>query len=301
MVNDDAYSHLLPAVRSIAALPAHERIAHIGSQRWIGYPAAQRAVARLEQLISQPRTLRPPSMLVIGPSNNGKSMIAERLRRAHPPVTSLSGAHEIIPLVVMQMPGALTIRRFYGALLSALGCPMLYGATDILEQMTLRIMRQVEVRLLVIDEVHNMLAGRVAQQREFLNVLRFISNELRLPLACLGTREAYLAVRSDDQLENRFEPFMLPRWTDNADLGRLLASFEATLPLREKSGLSSPALRSLILQRSEGTIGEMAALLGAATRLALSNGCERIDADILARADYRAPSERRRHFEAALR
>ena len=45
------------------------------------------------------------------------------------------------------------------------------------------------------------------RQRELLNLLRYLGNELRIPLACLGTREAYLAIRTDDQLENRFEPF----------------------------------------------------------------------------------------------
>ena len=66
--------------------------------------------------------------------------------------------------------------------------------------------------MLVIDELHNVLAGRGDGRREFLNLLRFLGNELRIPLVGVGTREAYLAIRSDDQLENRFEPFTLPRW-----------------------------------------------------------------------------------------
>ena len=102
------------------------------------------------------------------------------------------------------------------------------------------------------------------------------------------------------QLENRFEPFLLPRWDNDADLGRLLASFEATLPLREPSDLSGPALRALILRRSEGTMGEISALLNAAACLALSMGRERIDADIINEVNYRPPSERRRLFEASL-
>jgi len=64
-----------------------------------------------------------------------------------------------------------------------------------------------------------------------------------------------------DQLENRFEPFLLPAWEDGPEFGRLLASFEAVLPLCEPSGLGGPAMRAHILRRSEGTIGEVAALL----------------------------------------
>jgi hypothetical protein len=73
-------------------------------------------------------------------------------------------------------------------------------------------------------------------------------------------------------LENRFEPFLLPSWDDGLEFGRLLASFEAVLLLREPSGLGLPAMRAMILRRSEGTIGEVAALLTAATAAALLGG-----------------------------
>ena len=87
----------------------------------------------------------------------------------------------------------------------------------------LNLLRRVECRMLVIDELHNLLAASIPRQHELLNFLRYLGNELRIPLACLGTREAYLAIRTDDQLENRFEPFLLPSWEDGAEFGRLLA------------------------------------------------------------------------------
>jgi hypothetical protein len=288
-------------MQEVAALPAAQRAARIGGHCWIGYPTAQAAIARLEHIVEQPPMLRPPNILIVGPTNNGKSMIAERFRRMYSPSKSADGERQRIPVVAMQMPSSATTRRFYAALLVAVGTPLLTpGTTDLREQMALRIMRQVGVRLLIIDELHNILAARPGQQREFLNLLRFLGNALRMSLLCLGTKEAYLAIRSDDQLENRFEPMALPRWTDGVDLGRLLASFEATLPLREASNLNSPELRALILRRSEGTIGEIATLLAAATRKALTTGREHIDAETLLTAGYQAPSERRRQFEASL-
>jgi hypothetical protein len=60
------------------------------------------------------------------------------------------------------------------------------------------------------------MAGRgLARGGEHL--LRFLGNELRIPLVGAGTREAYLAIRADDQLENRFAPFILPRWEAGAE------------------------------------------------------------------------------------
>lgn len=294
------YPHLLPQIGEIAGRSATERINLLATQHWIGYPRAQAVVAKLEQLLAQPEAIRPANLLIIGPSNNGKSMIAERFRRLHPAHEVIEGSRQCIPVLAVQMPTTPSNRHFYSALLAALGSPVIVSSTDLREQHVLRMMRLVGVRLLIIDELHNLLSGSPRQQREFLNLLRFLGNELRIPLACLGTREAYLAIRSDDQLENRFEPMLLPHWNDDTDLARLLASFEASLPLRRPSGLSLPAMRTLILSKSEGTIGEMAALLMAAARFSLQHGCEAIDARSIQECAYRSPSERRRQFESCI-
>ncbi len=301
MVTSSAYPHLTPQAGKLAALPAAERLPLVGAPCWIGYPAARAAIAKLDRIVTEPPVLRPPNLLIVGPTNNGKSMIAERFRRMHPPSESADREHEMIPIVSMQMPSMPTVQRFYAALMAALRSPIPASrALERNEQLTLTIMRRVGVRLLIIDELHNILAGKSAQQREFLNLLRFLGNELRVSLLCLGTKEAYLAIRSDDQLENRFEPISLPRWSDDAELARLLTSFEATLPLRDPSNLGSASMRSVILQRTEGTIGEIAALLSSATREALSRNQEFIDETTILGAEYLGPTERRRQFEAAL-
>jgi hypothetical protein len=41
--------------------------------------------------------------------------------------------------------------------------------------------------MIMIDEVHNLLAGTHREQRRFLNVLRYLSNELEASLVCLGS------------------------------------------------------------------------------------------------------------------
>jgi Bacterial TniB protein len=58
--------------------------------------------------------------------------------------------------------------------------------------------RQLEVRMLVIDEIHAMLSGTFREQRIFLNCLRFLANDLHLPLVCVGTNEAKQAIGTAD-------------------------------------------------------------------------------------------------------
>jgi hypothetical protein len=291
-------SHLIPAARAAALLPDGERIARLRADRWIGYTRAQAALAKLEELLTSPPRLRMPNLLIVGPTNNGKSMIIEKFRRRHPAEVAPARDHQVIPVLVMQMPSDPSLARFYNMALSALNAPLRPRARIAeLEALTLRLMRTTSVRVLVIDELHNMLAGSTAMQREFLNLIRFLGNELRIPIIGVGTREAYLAVRSDDQLENRFEPFALPLWEESEELLALLASFAAAYPLRRPSELHRPEMARSILERSEGTIGEMVRLLSRAAIAAIESGTEAITARTLTLAGYDSPTERRRAFE----
>jgi hypothetical protein len=291
--------HLTPGAQRIAMLPAQERIAHVRADRWIGYGRATEAIVRLEALLDWPSKQRMPNLLLIGPTNNGKSMIIEKFRRTHPPISFPDREH--IPVLVMQMPSDPTVIRFYVALLAAMGAPLRpRQRLAELEQVALDLMRRVGVRLLVIDELHNVLSGTTPVRREFLNLLRFLGNELRIPLVGVGTRDAYLAIRSDDQLENRFEPFTLPRWEVDAGTRSLLASFAASFPLRRRSEIAGVEMTSYLLTRSEGTIGELNQLLMDTAIAALDSGEECINRTTLLLSTYAGPTERRRLFEREL-
>ncbi|MGP3961774.1 TniB family NTP-binding protein [Nonomuraea sp. 3N208] len=292
-------SHLHESARPVARLPAAERLARVRADRWIGYTRATQALDQLHTLLDWPAKQRMPNLLVIGPTNNGKSMIVEKFRRSHPPISHPDA--EEIPVLVVQMPSDPHVARFYTGLLSALGAPLRpRQRLAELEQLAVRLLRQAAVRMLVIDELHNVLAGRDGARREFLNLLRFLGNELKIPLVGVGTRDAYLAIRSDDQLENRFPPFVLPRWEPGREASTLLASFAAAFPLRRPSYLATPEMTEYLLTRSEGTIGELAALLTEAAVAAIESGEEAITQRTLLLASYTGPTERRRKFEREL-
>jgi type II secretory pathway predicted ATPase ExeA len=291
--------HLHSSARSVARLPAEERLRHVRADRWIGYSRATAALDRLETLYEWPGRQRMPNLLLLGPTNNGKSMIIEKFRRLHPSISHAD--REEIPVLVVQMPSEPSVIRFYVALLAAMGAPLRpRQRLAELEQVTLTMLRAVGVRVLVIDELHNVLAGRGETRREFLNLIRFLGNELRIPLVGVGTREAYLVIRSDDQLENRFEPFTLPRWEPDEEACTLLASYAAAFPLRRRSSIATEDMARYLLTRSEGTIGELTHLLTDAAVAAIESGEEAINQRTLLMASYVGPTERRRLFEREL-
>lgn len=293
--------HLLPAAREIALLSAEQRIMKLRSDYWIGYSGAEQALNKLENLLIHPKKTRMPNMLIISPTNNGKTMIVEKFRRNHLPYDN-EEERRVVPVMMVQMPPSPSVHKFYASLLMADSrCAAPYPATTSRDMTALWMLKVKQTKVLIIDELHNILAGNANKQREFLNIFRYIGNELQISIVGVGIKDAYFAIRSDDQLENRFEPFILPLWKDDNEFTRLLASFIKIMPLRRFSNLLEPDIRSMILERSEGTIGEISTLLIQAACEAISSGKEYIDLEILEQVDYRSPSERRRLYESIIR
>lgn len=291
------YPHLHPSARAWADEDAASRIRRVRTDRWIGYARAEDALAALDDVLSFPKRTRMPNLLIVGQTNNGKTMIVEKFRRSHPPVAATDTADGVarVPVLKMQMPSGPDERRFFGAILEELG--MGQWPRDNLaarQSDAVRLMRLTDVRMLIIDELHNILSGSRTQQRRLLNLLRWLGNELQIPLVGVGTAEALHAIRSDDQLANRFEPVPLPLWREGPEYLRLLSTLEALLPLRKPSGLARPVLAGTIFTRSEGVLGEIVAIVIRAAVEAISSGAEAITPRIIEQSRFTSPSDRRR-------
>jgi GTPase SAR1 family protein len=199
-----------------------------------------------------------PSIAIYGDSGMGKTMIMKRFRDEHPPrFDPMSGVLRT-PVLAMEMTSRPGERRFYSELLTLLGAPQRSRA-DIaqMEQAALRIMGAIGVQGLVIDEVHNILAGSYKEQRIVLNTLRF-----------------------DVQLARRFEQFTLSRWAANEQFEILVASILRNTPLRHPSVLAPKSLRRM-LQITEGITSSIFHMVNNLAVEAVENGCERITDDAI--------------------
>nr|WP_268833830.1 TniB family NTP-binding protein [Sinorhizobium terangae] len=167
-------------------------------------------------------------------------------------------------------------RRFYAGLLTLLGAPQRPRA-DIaqMEQAALRIMEAIGVQVLVIDEVHNILAGSYREQRIVLNTLRFLSNRLQISLVCFGVNDAREAIGGDVQLARRFEQFTLNRWAANEQFEILIALILRNTPLRLPSVLTAKSLRRM-LQITEGVTANIFHIINSLAIEAIKSGQERI-------------------------
>lgn len=289
-----SYSHLHPSAAEYIEQDADARITWLKKPRWIGYPRAQEVMGKLEDLVCHPREARMPNMLLIGGTNNGKTRLIRHFAQRHPAEENPGGEHIIAPVLYTQAPPAPSEAGFYAEILGTLFEKVPAGSTDAKRARVIQVLRGVQLKVLIIDELHNILAGASTKQQQFLNMIKYLGNELQISIIGCGTGDLLRAVSIDPQIQNRFMPELLPKWQMNKEFRQLLMSFERILPLRCPSTLHEPVLAGKILAMCEGTIGELSMLLNLAATYAIRQGDEQITSDVLNACGYVSPSDRTR-------
>jgi Bacterial TniB protein len=278
----DDLPHLQAPHRATARMEDDERIAWILEERWIHYPRAERILKRLVDLLAYPQRDRMPCFLLYGKTGMGKTCIVQRFLREYRQSFDTSYGPARQPVVAIQMPPTPTERNFYEEILSAMRGLFADGTSVSPLRHRIRLMaRQLGVRMLVIDEIHSLLAGTYREQRVILNAIRFLANDLQIPIVCAGTHEAKQALMTDQQLADRFEAAELPPWEDDAAFLQLLLSFESILPLRSPSEFRDPKVRNRILSLTDGVLVRICRLLEAAAIEAILSHRERIELSLL--------------------
>ena len=275
-----AADHLDAATQRLLSLGDDERIAAIDRDLWIGYGRAIDAHERLERMLRSERRMRPDNLLIVGASNNGKTAIARRFHARHLRPEDPAAEQATIPVMLIQAPSGPKVAMLLGSILAALGRePGRRSTIAELRAETYRAMRDVGLRLLLLDDLHNIRGSGMAS---ILVELRELGSVAGVSLGAFATREIAYVLRQDEQLANRFEVVTLPRWQlADLDYGRLLATLEQRLPLRQPSRLTDAAMAEHLLIAADGLIGGITGLLRQAAITAIRGGRERIERSML--------------------
>lgn len=281
----DKYQHVHKDYRHLMLLDDHRRIEALHEPMWINYPRTVEVINLLKSLMNQPKKPRMQNLLIIGESNIGKTSLIVQFALNNPDFSledDLGMSHPSKPVVMAQFPASVDEKGLYIAILESFWTP--FRPIDTIAKLrhqAIFLLRECNVRILILDEIHNLLGGTAAKQRTVMNILKNLGNELLIPIVGVGTQDAALILHSDPQHASRFDVITLPRWEMNKDFRSLLMAFEARLPLQNPSNLGSREKGSALFAISNGNLGDLHRLIVECAICAINEGTEEITMDII--------------------
>jgi hypothetical protein len=276
------FEHIHPDFQHIMGLSDSDRINFMDELRWIAYPQANHILETLRGLMEKPARPRMPNLLIVGDSNNGKTTIVNRFHTLHGQGYVNDESEPVKPVILAESPPSADEKGLYISILERFFTP--YRPTDPttkLRYQVIHLLRMNHTRILIIDEFHSLLTGPITKQREVMNAIKLLCNEVAIPIVGVGTREAVRVLHTDPQHASRFDVISLPLWELNQNFQRLLAGFEKILPLKQPSQLHQPALATMLHAISGGNIGDLHRLLIECATEAIKTGKEQIDKSII--------------------
>jgi len=276
------YQHIHPDFRHIMRLSDVERCRFMDEQRFIRYPTANRIIDHLQDLLNKPQRPRMPSMLMVGESNNGKTTIIRRFMELCGNGYIDSKVEPVLPVILAEAPPTADEKSLYLSIMQQFFAP--HRSTDPVSRLRYQVLdmfRSHHVKMLIIDEFHSLLTGSAVKQREVMNAIKFLCNELAIPIVGVGTREAVRVLHTDPQHASRFEVISLPLWELNREFQQILANIELLLPLKNPSKLHVAESAAILHSISEGNLGNLIRLLTECTSFAIKNGEETISKSII--------------------
>lgn len=275
-----------------------ERIDAILKDGWVNYSRSKQVLDSLEMLLKFPKNYRMQNLLIMGESNNGKTSIARRFLKNHQPYIATFMDEEtntpyesvVRPVIMIQCPHIPHEKSLYYNILEQLNLP--YRKTtraEFLKQTIISAFKDMNVKIIIMDEIHHILSGSAAKQREFLNLIKYISNEAQVSIVALGTTEASFALKAERQLDTRFDKIVIPKWQYDEDFLKLLLTIEKMIPLNNPSKLAQPEISRLIFQMSNGIIGEVFKIVRLAAVKSIETGEEQITIKGLKALNYVSP------------
>lgn len=286
------YKHVHDKFRHIVSLSEQNRIDFLMEQRWVNYDIANIIMKMLLELMKHPKKSRMLNLLIVGDSNNGKTTLIRRFYDEHGSAYVNSDCDAVRPIIIAEAPTTANEKELYISIIERFSVP--YSATAPIAKLRFQVIhlcREFHVNMLIIDEIHSLLTGSPKQQRQVMNAIKTLCNELQIPIVGVGTKPAVQVLHIDPQHASRFDVAELPMWKLDKNFQNLLFQLEGVLPLKVASKIYKSEKATKIHVISGGNLGNVHRLLIECTKEAISSGTEEITMDILQKFSWLQPTK----------
>lgn len=223
---------------------------------WITYPRAEEILNIMSDLMNFKKNNRMPNILIYGDTNNGKTEILKKFCSDNPPQLNPLVDNVRLPVLYTECCVSPDEKRIYNFILEALNVPSKpYANLDYKKNQALNALKSMGCKLLIIDEIHHILTSSALKQRISMTTIKHISNVLNISIVLAGTKDALRIVHTDDQLENRFPAYELPRWSPNKEYVSMLKSLSNKFSQCDPPYAINKEFAKEVYSRSSGVLG----------------------------------------------
>jgi len=291
------YAHLSDKTKSVVQLWDKQiTLKYIEDPLWIQYPKASKLLNIMHEYMNNPTKIRMQSLLIIGDPNMGKSEVIQKFVDMNPIdiYVDNEGLKRIRQPVILTLANPSTsVKNLYTSILHSFHTSFSPSSSTIkLEYQVYALMREHQVKVLIIDELHNILETTITKQRIVMNAIKNISNELKIPIIGVGINTVARVLMTDPQHASRFHTVELTKWKLDANFAGLLKAFEKALPLAKPSFLSKQKKATLLYNISKGNLGNLHTLLKICTKYAIEQDIHEITMEIIEKHKHICPTDK---------
>jgi len=243
---------------------------------WLAYPRATGILRQLEEILQHGGS---GLHLLVGPPNNGKTAILDRLLRNYPVSVVDSADRTRIPILSVNAPPRPALGRLLKDAVAKTGALVLGGDRPTMMSYLATILERTGARILAVDDAHHGLLGARWEQQEFWMGLRELAEKARVSLLLIGTLELFQLER----LLPTTHSHLLPAWPLDDGFREMIELLQGRLS--GGGGWDAAAHTATLHRLTEGRLGELISLLTTLRKEAGALDSERL-------AQWVPPSER---------
>lgn len=274
------YSHADESTQPLIDASDLERVQAILKGVFIYHRPYERIEQWLEYHLRMPRRQRSTSFIITAPSGFGKTAMLRAFERKYPEYIDPQGNGRRLPVLYAEFVEDPTPDRMNRELLAQAGIPAGRNPEKLpLHELLRRNLVLLDTRLVLLDEGSN--AVDAPRPKAMCTWLKMLSNRIMRPVVVTGD-DSIKSLFTDFAMSSRW-PFTLdvPLWAAGPEFEDLLDGWEAALPLKLPSRLSSKTMVSALLKETQGITEALSQCLVAAAIVAIRHKRERITADLL--------------------